>query len=1553
MNFSEIQYRNISTSSLSVGSKMTEEDLMFFTDGNTSTNFPFGKSDKDFLKLSVFNFDESTVTGSAIYAGGNYVSYTQSFYDVYNKYTTYSYKTFNSDWPIFTSETSSLFFDVSKELNSLNVLDGNYKIIIELFRNVVGSDRSPEDKLMVDSISPNRDEITVIPKTLNGTDSQISRDFEIFSNSEVQIKDIASDILSAIGSPQIYNIYYKAKEQDPTGSAAFKYYYGFTQRNNENNNDIDAISFITDLYYGVKKGNIRNNGQIATNDILGIYDQFKNLLYQNYELGTTFQDVYDYYYSLFNFIVNQELNRLTNSKPDNYDSVVKFLEIIYYNLIFYPKVNDVEVKYNTDLAGYFKNYINFNSGESFSLLNKKVIPATDSRYYNKLALKLDRPLPLGIVAGDDVWITNDFGFLPIVQNLYYFTKPYIKTIPLRGPNFLARIESQGNSTEALSMEQLINQTGSQYNEILSKLTAPSEKITDNTNYREFSNFVNFSSAELRISAFNSKNQQIKILQEALIDLDKKLELNPTDQFYLKEKTDFNNQIDQIEANMDGYEKFLYNNPIWYAEHDASASMYDKENRNSLINNLPQFIIEDHDQNQDYIVFVGMIGHFFDNISLAIKQITEKNNCTTSTNYGISVDIVEDMLASLGWEAEISKDNLPILLSSFNKNEFDIGSDLYNNSRSVSEEERNRIIWKRILNSLPYIYKTKGTEASLSALLSCFGIPKNIIKIKEYGGIHKVQNLTDTSLYVIDEVKYEPYFSGSGEYFKLNWTGSAQTLEFNFSFDPSKTSTEGQVFRLINCSDYWAIGVYRDRGNDWGRLFFSIEDGFGNTKTIMTDKAPVFDGSTYHAMIRRNDPVSDFGIYNFLPSQEDNYPIKYDLRLQRASDARITFDVNASQYLSGSFNLSFKDGTYVYIGNYNQNTGSLNFDPEAFFGNIDEIKIWESSIHDDTFESHTLHQNAYDLNSPQVMIYDNLARVSFERPLDLSDSSNIVALNNLAFRKDFPTFDAINFPKYYSPLVQLQECDPVSGSIFPWQFTRKDTRQTVKIPEYGSNKFKSNKINYVEQELPTSLSPSSRSSKKSSELTSVDSNKLGIFFSPSEIQNSEIIKFFGEYPLSDLIGDPGCVYENSYKKFEKFKQIFYNQGFGAIDYQFFMNVVRFYFDKAMFKYIKSTVPARARLVDGILIEPSILERPKLQSKPIVQETIHQKEADVLLDRGVYASKFPSLSTSVAIKNSGTTILNDVNHRFFPEDEDHFGFGVFAVDGITYYKNDYYRADEIKIKKEYQVHNKYNLQKSELNDYEKNVNLDGTVQTVTSSYYKINMTKLPFLTTFDVTASVAMSSSFGYTYFSGSVDFVPPYTGINIAFSVSSSHHISGVVSGVIVGSGSASDGYISSPGMKLQAKYDSTYPINYKGTFTYSYPLDLYYFEGTIDTGVTPPSLGFTKFNMTFSSLVEGTYIFDEFKYRTSGTFFGAAASSNNYRKRFTMRNYPKNATLLNGYYTNHYKYTNQQFSIKEINAYDNKDNGFKWKKGSQNKKTTVDPTTGLLDNSEPVETKTV
>ena len=1554
MNPLNLNYISASTSSLNYGSQFMEDDLKFYTDGLISRNFPFGKSEKDYIKFEVFDIDNVRITGSMFYSSGSYVPYTKSFYDVFNQYNEYSYSEYQGDFVILGTQTQSLFFDVSKHLNALNIQDGNYTIYLELGRNLVGNEKSKDQKLMIDTVSALGDEVALIPKTLSGSLDEINSDYNVFSRSNIKIKEISNDLVYGLSNPEIYNIYNNGLIQNPTGSAEFKFNYSFKT-------DVEAICFLIDIYYGVKKGNYRANGQIATQDILGIYDQFKNWLYQNYESEYSFKDVRDYYYSLFVYIVNQELNRIRNTKPDSYPQIVEFLQSIFYDSIFFPYIYVIELKHGIDFTEYFKCYLNLSSGEKIPIINKKVIRSDNPTLHNKLALKLAISIPNTTAIGDDAWITCDFGFLPIVQKLYYFTKQVINTIPLRGPNFLIKLENSGNSTEALSMDELLGESGSLYNELASKIKAKNQQIIDTTDYRNFENFVNFSSADLRLQAFASKRSQIDSLYLQIKEIDDKLNLNPSDSFYIKEKTDANSQINALESGMDGYERFLYNNPAWYDEHNrvydgqSSASFYDRNNGGSLINNIPQFMLEDSSKNEDYIKFVGMIGHFFDNISLAAKQYTEKNNYSSSPNLGISTDIVGDMLHSLGWDTEISKENLPLILSSFSKGDFDVGSSFYEQARNLSEEQRNQIIWKRILNSLPLIYKTKGTETSLNALISCFGVPKNIIKLKEYGGIQDVSDLSDKSLYVVEDVKYEPYFSGSWEYFALDWTGSAKTVELSFRFDTDKTHEQGKIFRLVNASDNWVLGVVREKGNDWGTLFFSIDNGSGNVQTVMSSRAPVFDGNSYHIMLRRNDV---YELFNATASIND-YPTRYDLCLQKSEDDRITYYSTASIFLSGSFNESFESGSYLFVGNYNQNTSSLNFDPEAFFGNIDDIRVWETPLSDKRFEAHTLHRNAYDLETPEQMVSDNLYRISFERPVNLYDDSSELVLNNLSFRKDFPTFSAINFPQVIGPLEQKTFCDPGTGPVFPYQFARYDVRMTMKLPDYGSNKFRSNKINYVQQELYTNLSSDTRSSYMMSELENVDSNRIGIFFSPSEIQNTEIIKFLGDFPLGDLIGDPADVYKSSYEKFEQFREIYYDQGFGNIDFTFFMNIIRFYFDKAMFKYIRGVIPARASLVDGILIEPSILERPKLEFKPLVNENIAQKNGDINEFKGIYAVKDPEKSASLQIKYRGTSTCTDVNQVMFPAEQDDYGFKVFADNGLAFYKEKYYRADVLKYQRKYQITQRYLDPFSQLTENQIVNDFRGTTETISQSYYKVNMAELPGVNKYPMTSSFIIG-----TYFSGSLYFDAGLRGWQ-DYTTTSSHGIVGLMSGSVVGlnvnlTNPTASGFIFNKGLGVSGSFiDTGKSVRYFGYFDVDNGVQS--FEGNIYTSVAgnsslPSSYG--AYNIYFTTGNPTSSIFDAFRTNAYGVLFGPLVQGLDYRKKYSMEYYPANASLLNGYMDHHYKNTKRQFSQREFNGYQTNpatkvQSSFKWIKGSQNKKTTVDPQTGLLDNSDPIETKTI
>lgn len=1559
MNIEDIKYTDQSSSSFSTGQYLSKKDWDYLKSSELVNNFIFGKSEKDTFDLQVYTLDDSLITGSIIRPSGSYKQFTGSYNNLKDQPVTYNHEYFSSDAVVVGNQTQSIFFNLADEINNLSIGEGNYKVYLQLSREVVGSSFDQSRRLIVDEISPSRTEIAIIPNTYVGSvdekDLRFLIEYQTFGQSKLQVNQVIDELIKGMEKPEIYNIYFNSKNNNPSVAQSFLTNYGFIG-GISGSSDAYAINFITDVYYGNAR-RLSNVGNYSVRKISGIYEQYYNWLHENYNSIVSFQDLSDVYFTLFGAIIEKELNAINSYQPSNYNDIVNFLAEIYYTSIFYPSLLKVQKDYNNFYVGYFKNYLSFDDGLLLPIMNLKLVPSADPNFHDRLIIKLNSPIGDDVQRGDSLVIKNLFASPAIVQNLYFYTKKNIPTIKLKGPNFNIKVESSGNSTETVSSEQLLESTGSAYNELFTKLNAKlRNEYLDTIDYRYFENFITFSSAIYRLKAYTQKKDEINVLENELEDVNQKLQSQPDDIFYIKEKNSISGKIDEIYGSFDGYENFLNKNPEWYYEHlntygsESSASLYDSENQSGLINNLPEFI-NSGTENEEYVTFIGMIGHYFDNLSLFVKQFTDKNDNDADNKRGVSLSITDQMLKSLGWDPEISRENLPVLLSSFSKSDFDPSSSFYNKVGSISETERNQIIWKRLLNSLPFIYKTKGTEASINAIISCFGIPKNYIRIKEYGGIDNLIDGSDKSYYIFENTKYEPYFSGSGEYFEAPWTGSAQGVEFNVSFDEGKIEEENTLFYVAGCTNLWNVGAIRDRGKHWGRMFFTITDG-SETKTIGTEKIPIFDGNTYSVLLRRNNPLYSFNLQNASASVVDTYPIQYDLIVKKADNSRIVYTATGSIILSGSLNTVFRSGSTILFGdNWSGVTGS-------FWGSIDEIKIWETAIEDERFNNHVLYRGSYDLNSSSEMVQSNLLHISFERPIDLYTSSAVLTLNNLAFRDDFPTFTANNFNPVYELAYDEYGCQ-ISQSLFPYQFLQKNVRQTIQVPSYGAARFRSNKINYVEQTLTSPLSSESRSSLMMSNVTGKDSNKLGVFFSPIDIQNEEILKFFGQFEIGDLIGDPRTVYDRTYKKFEKFREIYFEQGLGRIDYQSFMNMVKSYFDKSMFSYIKKVVPARTKLVEGLMLEPSILERPKLELKPVVKQNIDVPTGSVYnMGYGIQANKPNYYTQSIDIGNIGTTILNDINHRQYKDLPDEYGSGIYSDSGVTYYNGDYYRADIIEIKKPFQIQRKYALSGPELNEYEKQINLDGTVQTITRSYYEVSIAKLPTVTEYPL--YMVMGSNISMSY-SGAISFDIGANGITSSLQTVS-HSLNGILWGGISGIqydqsplyGIVYDGLISSP-LNISGNFvpNASGSVSYNGMFSSNFDATEFYFSGSISFTINPlPAAGDRGyFDIKFISSNATGSIFEEFVYKTYGGLFGTANGGIRYRRDVSLQNTPPNSERLVGYFPTHYKYKKRVFSQKEINSYDQQNRPQKWKRGSQNKKTTVDEKTGLLNNSSPVETK--
>ena len=175
---------------------------------------------------------------------------------------------------------------------------------------------------------------------------------------------------------------------------------------------------------------------------------------------------------------------------------------------------------------------------------------------------------------------------------------------------------------------------------------------------------------------------------------------------------------------------------WYEDLLDKATDFDMRNDSALRKTIPDFIGED-DENSAYITFINMIGQHFDIMYWYTNHITKKNERIENTKDGLSQDLVYLAAKNMGWtlsHGTQAKDLWEYALGvSGSGDAIWTGKTTTNRYNALTYEERTKEVWRRILNNLPYIYKTKGTARGIKALLTAYGIPKTILSIREYGG----------------------------------------------------------------------------------------------------------------------------------------------------------------------------------------------------------------------------------------------------------------------------------------------------------------------------------------------------------------------------------------------------------------------------------------------------------------------------------------------------------------------------------------------------------------------------------------------------------------------------------------------------------------------------------------------------------------------------------------------------------------------------------------------------------------------------------------------------
>jgi len=807
--------------------------------------------------------------------------------------------------------------------------------------------------------------------------------------------------------------------------------------------------------------------------------------------------------------------------------------------------------------------------------------------FDSLVVKMYEPLETTVQPNQQVWITK-VQSQPQLHEVILREDNIDYCPPLKGPNFTIDVSSgmgyeifddmlaaDSGETNATLVNTFVSQSGIDTKKL--DIQYVSGDITYNSSSEQYESaslmlawdkFSHFGSAEERVKNFYYKVTQI----ENYTNVSASLETGSakTSLSVVAEKQRQIRKINQVKAGFDGFENFLYVDTgslaypknsdgtlkstgsadalAWYDETIYSASRYDYGNVNYLSNNIPQYL-KDDEENGDFIMFLDMIGHHFDILWTYVESINRNRKLEHKQNSGLSDELVRDMLKSFGYKPNSTLDTAPLW-------EFALGQ--YNSSNSALSDgttqstqtgkQRQNQIWRRILNNLPYLYKSKGTRRGLQATLSTYGISENLLRIKEFGG--PPPNLTaQTKVTSTERINSAMLTMDSNSEIIVPWhTGSGypQTIEFSIE-------TEEKQDAILLQHDNFYLTVQQDTGS-LAKFTFSIT-GSDSSESTTTATLPFFNDTITSFMIRRT--VSSGSINEV-----------FDIFAKESFNERIRAEVSSS--------------VSVAFGESGWGSGSeLKFG--GFTGSIDTIKLWKSALSESVYNEHVKAPDMYNGNSISSSTDDLFVRLDFEKVENLSISSSYAESGS--YRNVAPNTDL-----YGDTFVTMSNF--TTSSSYPYgTFEVKQVERTRTIPAVGFSE--ASKITSFNPTLKSELSPKGRATKSNKATKGTDSNRIGIFISPIGNVNRDITKALGgSFRIDDFIGDPCEIYADEYTELNNFRRDFFSKY--TINYDGFYNLIK-YIDKTLFKALSMVNPARVKASTGLLIEPHILERSKARRR----------------------------------------------------------------------------------------------------------------------------------------------------------------------------------------------------------------------------------------------------------------------------------------------------------------------------------------------------------------------
>ena len=690
---------------------------------------------------------------------------------------------------------------------------------------------------------------------------------------------------------------------------------------------------------------------------------------------------------------------------------------------------------------------------------------------------------------------------------------------------------------------------------------------------------------------------------------------------------------------------------WYNDMLTKAETFDTDNIHSFENNLPLYIqnSSDYQDMKDFLNLQGeqydLIRNHIDSMGTIHKRGYKKTNSPPNNTLPM-------LLSNMGWEA----------INPFSGSLSDTLGSYLTGVTSIDDIKNNT--WRKTLNNLLYIYKSKGTKNSVRALLNTYGYPPDVLQFQEFGGssINNKYNeglddifdgfgdtpsdddnidlnldlTTGSFSFKSDKLKLYRYNFNAKTDRVLNldwWMDSANINSFEFIYKHKQTTQTQTILESSgsNTQSLWDLRLVPSSDGLSSSFEFRLNNSLTgslpiatNAVSMSTSYSNISDGQLWNVMLQRMTSSNSTNITN-----------EYRLHAALQEGKKIQTYNYVTMSISGGISIdsnNIANKNWMSSGSRNELSSSNLFVGEVFSGSLSQIKGWSTALSTSKFRQHVLNKfsnvgNTINSHKDELIYnfklnenYTTASVSSSGQNLTIVDSAPTTTYSDYSFTKSGDLFT--------SSLVYGFDYVEVNKFTFLDNSSKEDDNNILINPDYS---------------VLGNLNPIKPSKDLIGKKPFKPSPKLELYRAPQSFVDDFILDNISGFNLETLYAEPINYYSQSYSELDTFRINFFDAHPIEVNVNQFIRAHENMFNDSIVEGLKQIIPARSTFSDrnskaGVEIKPTILEKQKYENEEQSVETNpNTATGSILFIENTEYKQSSFISTFESIKTGSISVI----------------------------------------------------------------------------------------------------------------------------------------------------------------------------------------------------------------------------------------------------------------------------------------------------------------------------